>query len=100
MNPAAQQLPNLTEKTSSEAIATLITYGFYPKATTVGGYQSFAHPDGSIVHIRPDGEIVRTGPKIRGVTGKSYRRRYDQHGNQIKFIPGAGTHGTGERLRL
>jgi|GEM_PF-4815348 len=58
------------------------------------------HPDGSIIHIRPNGEIVRTGPKIRDMNGKTYRRRYDQYGNKIQFISGANTHSTGENLIL
>jgi len=77
---------------------TLSSYGFKIKAVTKGGYQTYAHPDGSVVHIRANGEIVRTGPKLKTADGKSYRRRYDQYGNQIQFIPGANTHNTGEVL--
>jgi len=100
MNPAAQQLRDLTGKTRSEAITILVTYGFQFNGSTEGGYETFEHPDGSIIHIRPNREIVRTGPKMLSATGKSYRRRYDQYGNQIKFIPGANTHSTGEKLSI
>lgn len=98
MEPAAQKLPDLTGKTPSEALTLLFSYGFKFKATTKGGYQTYVHPDGSVIHIRDNGEIVRTGPKLKTSDGKSYRRRYDQNGNQIQFIPGANTHNTGEIL--
>ena len=100
MNPAAQKLPDLTGQTLSEAIAILESYGFQFQTSTKGGYQTFEHPDGSIIHIRPNGEIVRTGPHIRGTEGKTYRRRYNRDGNQIKFEPGAKTHNTGEKVIL
>lgn len=98
MNPAAQQLPNLTGKTLIEAIAILNNQGFQFKTKTASGYETYQHPDGSQIHIRPNGEIVRTGPKLQDSSGKSYRRRSDQYGNKIKFIPGANTHNTGEIL--
>ena len=53
-----------------------------------------------MIHIRQNDEIVLTGPKIKTSQGKLYRRRYDQNGNQIQFIPGANTHNTGEKLVL
>ncbi|MDJ0516206.1 MAG: PASTA domain-containing protein [Trichodesmium sp. MO_231.B1] len=100
MIPAAQQLPDLTGKSKSEALTILSNYGFQFQAQTRGGYETFAHVDGSIIHIRPNGEIVRTGPKIKTSQGKPYRRRYDQNGNQIQFMPGENTHNTGEILIL
>ncbi len=100
MNPAALTLTNLTGKTKSEAITILTAQSFQFKHTTTGGYETFEHPDGSIIHIRPTGEIVRTRPKILAANGKYYRRRYDQFGNQIQFVPGANTHSTGEQLSL
>ncbi len=100
MHPAAQKLPNLTGLILEAAIATLANNGFEFKSTTKGGYQTFEHPDGSVIHIRPNGELVRTGPKIRDMNGKTYRRRYDQYGNQIQFVSGANTHSTGENLIL
>ena len=100
MNPAAQKLLDVTGKILSEAIIILESYGFQFQTSTKGSYQSFEHPDGSIIHIRPNGEIVCTGPKIRGTDGKSYRRRYHRDGNQIKFEPGANTHSTGEKVIL
>ncbi len=96
MTTAAQELPNLTGKTLSEALIILINQGFQFKTQTQGGYETFQHPDGSQIHIRPNGEIVRTGPKIKAGDGKSYRRRYNQYGNQIEFVSGAKTHNTGE----
>ena len=100
MNPASQMLPNLTGKTLSEALTILAAQGFSFKNSTVGGYESWEHPDGSIIHIRPTGEVVRTGPKMRSPSGRSYRRRYNQNGEQIEFTPGANTHSTGENLIL
>jgi beta-lactam-binding protein with PASTA domain len=100
MNSAAQQLPNLTGTTRSEASVILANQGFQFKTKTQGGYETFQHLDGSQIHIRPNGEIVRTGPKIRAANGKSYRRRYNQYGNQIEFVPGANTHNTGEIVNL
>ncbi|MEG4987696.1 hypothetical protein QUB08_18255 [Microcoleus sp. BR0-C5] len=98
MNVASQQLPNLTAQTKSEALVIIADSGFVFKTKTEGGYETFEHPDGSLIHIRPAGEIVRTGPKIKNDRGKSYRRRYDQFGNQIQFMPGSNTHSTGENI--
>lgn len=81
MNVADQQLPNLTGKTRLEARIVLSNHSFQFKSYTAGGYETYDHPDGSAIHLRPNGEIVRTGPKIRGNNGKYYRRRYDQFGN-------------------
>ncbi|MDK2408284.1 hypothetical protein QHH11_01330 [Aphanizomenon sp. PH219] len=100
MNIAAQQLPNLTGKTHSEVLIILSNQGFEFKTQTQGGYETFQHPDGSQIHIRPNGEIVRTGSRIKAVDGKSYRRRYNQYGEQIEFVSGANTHNTGEIVNL
>lgn len=75
MNPAASSLPNLTGKTKSEAITILSAQSFKFKSSTTGGYETFEHPDGSIIHIRPSGEIVRTGPKILASSGKYSNRQ-------------------------
>ena len=98
MNVASQQLLNLTAKNKSEALEIIADRGFVFKTKTEGGYETFEHPDGSLIHIRPAGEIVRTGPKIKNDRGKSYRRRQDQFGNQIQFMPGSNTHSTGENI--
>ncbi|MEG3850957.1 PASTA domain-containing protein [Microcoleus sp. herbarium19] len=98
MNVASQQLPDLTGKTKLEALIIIADSGFVFKTQTEGGYETFEHPDGSLIHIRPTGEIVRTGSKIKNDRGKSYRRRYDQFGNQMQFIPGSNTHSTGENI--
>ena len=100
MNAASQQLPDLTGKTKSEALVIIADSGFVFKTQTEGGYETFEHPDGSLIHIRPAGEIVRIGPKIKNDRGKSYCRRYDQFGNQIQFISGSNTHSTGENIIL
>ncbi|MFB2836036.1 PASTA domain-containing protein [Floridanema evergladense] len=70
MNSAASSLPNLTGKSKTEAITILNVQGFQFKSSTSGGYETFEHPDGSIIHIRPSGEIVRTGPKILASSDK------------------------------
>ena len=57
MNIAAQQLPNLTGKTHSEVLIILSNQGFEFKTQTQGGYETFQHPDGSQIHIRPNGKL-------------------------------------------
>jgi hypothetical protein len=90
---AATELENLTGKTRVEAKEYLEKAGFEYKGSTAGGYDKFYHPDGSKVQIRPDGEVVRTGPKIKSAEGKSYNPRVDQHGQFTQ------THNTGEVLK-
>jgi beta-lactam-binding protein with PASTA domain len=99
-NPRTYRARSVKGLTLSAAIVTLANNGFEFKSATKGGYQTFEHPDGSVIHIRPNGEIVRTGPKIQDMNGKTYRRRYEQNGNQIQFVSGANTHNTGEKLIL
>ncbi|WP_169263215.1 MULTISPECIES: PASTA domain-containing protein [Brasilonema] len=55
MNLAAQQLTNLTGKTRSEARTILTNQGFEFQTSTTGGYETYEHPDGSVIHIRPNG---------------------------------------------
>jgi hypothetical protein len=55
MNVASQHLPNLTAKTKSEALVIIADSGFVFKTQTEGGYETFEHPDGSLIHIRPAG---------------------------------------------
>jgi beta-lactam-binding protein with PASTA domain len=81
---AATELENLTGKTRVEAKEYLEKAGFEYKGSTAGGYDKFYHPDG---------EVVRTGPKIKSAEGKSYNPRVDQHGQFTQ------THNTGEVLK-
>jgi RHS repeat-associated protein len=85
---AASALPDLTGLTREAARDILEENGFKNKGTTPGGYEKWYHPDGSRVQIRPDGEIVRTGPKVDG-----YRPRIDAEGNRTD------SHNTGERVQ-
>jgi len=92
--PAAQSLPDLTGKTSVEADQELEKAGFKQGKTTAGGYQHWKHSDGSEIWIRPNGEIVRVGPKIKSTnTGKLYSPRFGPDGRQLKPTD---SHNTGE----
>lgn len=87
---AAQGLPNCTGVPGIKFIKKLSRAGFVSYGKTRGGYLEFRHTDGSVIWIRPNGEIVRLGPKIAGTTGKKYRPRFDQYGEKTH------THSTGE----
>jgi predicted RNA binding protein YcfA (HicA-like mRNA interferase family) len=89
---AAQMLPDLTGWTGVEAVQVIEGTGFAFHHTTRGGYDQFVHPDGSQVWIKPNGEVVRLGPKVKGRASKKYRPRFDQYGNLTK------SHSTGEKL--
>jgi len=75
---AAQTLPNLTGLTGVEAVQALDEVGFPFHHTTRGGHKQFGHPDGSQVWIKPNGDVVRLGPKVKGRATKKYRARFDQ----------------------
>ncbi len=65
--------------------------GFDYQSTSKGGYVRYKHPDGSEVYLRPNGEVVRLGPKVTpSGGGKPYAPRVDSSGNRID------THSTGE----
>ena len=65
--------------------------GFTYHSTTKGGYIRYTHGDGREVWIRPNGEVVRLGPKITPAGGgKAYKPRIDANGNRID------THNPGE----
>jgi len=66
--------------------------GFNDKGETAGGYREFEHEDKSKIYIRPDGEVVRTGPKVQipDENKRGYRPRVDQHGKITQ------DHSTGE----
>lgn len=89
---AAARVPNLTQRTLLEAEQRLTELEFRFKNTTAGGYRQWKHADGSVIWIRPNGEVVRTGPKIRSSSGKMYAPRIDQYGRR------ASEHNTGEFL--
>jgi len=94
--PSVLSLPNLSGRTEAEALEELKNIGFVYKSTTKGGYQQFKHPDGSIVWIRPNGEVTRSGPVVLSSEGKKYNPRFDQHGNKINV----DKHNTGEFLKI
>jgi predicted RNA binding protein YcfA (HicA-like mRNA interferase family) len=89
---AAQSLPDLTGWTAVQAVQAFEEAGFTFHHTTRGGYNQFNHSDGSQIWVKPNGEVVRLGPKVKGRASKKYRRRFDQHGNQTKL------HSSGEKL--
>jgi hypothetical protein len=82
--PSASRLPNLNGKSLSEAEETLRSEGFEFVNETAGGYRKYRAADGSEVHIRPDGEVVRLGPKIDpGPNQKNYAPRYGPDGQRL-----------------
>jgi len=91
---AAQVLPDLTGYKEREAAKALDQAGFVFHHTTAGGYMKYLHDDGSQIWIRPNGEVIRLGVKVKGRGGKGYRPRFDQQGNRTDL------HSTGEKLNL
>ncbi|ESP94651.1 RHS repeat domain-containing protein [Pseudoalteromonas luteoviolacea] len=100
---ASQGLPDLTGLSGEVAEDVLGDNGFGKTKTTKGGYQQWDHEDGSQVWVRPNGEIVRTGPKRpqkNNPNGKKVRDRYGPDGQQIPHEPGKETHSTGEKVQF
>ena len=59
--------------------------GFTYHATTKGGYVRYTHSNGSNVYIRPNGQVLRTGPpRTPAGGGKAYNPRVDAFGNRIQ----------------
>ncbi|MEU8151555.1 polymorphic toxin-type HINT domain-containing protein [Nonomuraea sp. NPDC048901] len=84
-------LPNLHGKSLAEAEQEIYSRGFTFKSETKGGYRRYDHSDGSVLWIRPNGEVQRIGPKIDpGPNQKNYSVRYGPDG---KVATG---HSTGE----
>ncbi|GAA0354611.1 hypothetical protein NE235_36235 [Actinoallomurus spadix] len=101
--PAAAQVPDLTGKSLEEAERELAEHGFTFKREAPSGYRLYVAADGSEIWIRPDGEVIRTGPKIDpGPNKRNYRYRYDQNGNLLPRNDANGNplnnHNTGERV--
>ncbi len=92
---ASGNLPDLSGKSKEEAEKELKKAGFEKKGTTKGGYEEYRHPDGSRVWVRPDGEIIRLGPKVQNPdpNKKGHRPRINPNGNVTD------SHNTGEILR-
>lgn len=89
---AVEQLPNLSGKTKEQTANILKELGFSEIGKTQGGYEKWYHSDGSKVYIRPNGEIVRTGPKIKSLNGETYRPRFGPDGKRTS------EHNTGEEI--
>ena len=65
--------------------------GFVYHGTTKGGFVRYRNTNGSEVWIRPNGEVIRLGPKVKPTGGgKAYHPRVDASGNPID------THNPGE----
>ena len=92
---AAEKLGNLSKLSRKEADEVLKNSGFEYKGKTPGGYDKYYHPDGSRVQIRPDGEIVRTAPKVQNSdpNKSGYRPRIDSDGELTE------EHNTGEYVK-
>lgn len=100
----AAAVPDLHGKSLKAAEDVLTGHKFAFAKETGGGYRCYASPDGSEIWIRPDGEVVRTGPKVDpGPNQKNYRDRYDQYGNRLPRHDEHGNplnnHSTGERVK-
>lgn len=89
---AVKTVQDLTGLTGPEAEELLEDAGFFFRKETAGGYLRYIHADGSQMWIRPDGEVIRLGPKVKGKSGKKYHPRFNQYGNTTKL------HSTGEKL--
>ena len=91
---AVELLPDLTGLPGYGAVTALHEFGFAFVSETKGGYDKYVHEDGSQVWIRPNGEVIRLGPKVKARSGKKYHPRFDQSGHTTKL------HSTGEVLDL
>jgi len=92
---AASRLPNLQGMDRADAHIAIRSQGFQLHGTTSGGYVRYRHPDGSEIWIRPNGEVMRLGPRP---PGQRHRPRYDSSGNvgvypQGEFLPPLPGHG-------
>jgi hypothetical protein len=92
---AATKLPNLQGMSRADAHIAIRNKGFQYHGTTSGGYVRYRHSDGSEIWIRPNGEVMRLGPKP---PGQPNRPRYDPSGNvadhpQGEFLPPLPGHG-------
>ncbi|MEW8000867.1 MAG: RHS repeat-associated core domain-containing protein [Candidatus Thiodiazotropha endolucinida] len=97
----AQNLPDQTGKEKEELEETLKERGFTKKQR--GSYDEWTAPDGSKVFVRPNGEIVRQGPKRPNPSdphnSPGIRDRFDQNGVRIPYNPGDTSHSTGEFVK-
>lgn len=95
---AAQDLPDHTGKAKVDLERELKNRGFEQKKR--GSYDEWTAPDGSKIFVRPNGEIIRQGPKrpnpVDPNNSPGIRDRFDQKGNKIPFNPEGNSHSTGE----
>jgi len=84
---ASQRLDNLNGVARSQAEVWLRSDGFSLRSTSSGGYQRWVHPDGSAIHIRPNGEVLRipttSAAQQFGARGKRDGVRVDAGTGQI-----------------
>ncbi len=86
-NPSA----NIQKPSRADFHITVRKKGYDFHAMTKDGYIQYRNTDGSRIWVRPDGEVIRLGPKVTPTEGgKRYRPRIDTTGNRI------GTHNPGE----
>ncbi|MGD9170916.1 MAG: hypothetical protein PVI97_12760, partial [Candidatus Thiodiazotropha sp.] len=97
----AQNIPDQTGRDKEELEETLIERGFTKKQR--GSYDEWIAPDGSKIFVRPNGEIVRQGPKRSNPAdphnSPRIRDRFDQNGNIIPYNPEGTSHSTGEIVK-
>lgn len=86
---AAARLSTLEGMDRADAHIAIRSLGFEYNGMTAGLYVRYRHSDGSVIWIRPNGEVMRLGPKL---PGQRYCPRYDPNGNvghhpQGEFLP-------------
>ncbi|MBS1538628.1 MAG: hypothetical protein JST20_12865 [Bacteroidetes bacterium] len=60
----------------SDLTMDLLQKGFQQPTTSKGGYITFNHSDGRIVHVKPTGEVIPVKPTVSS-SGKKYNERTD-----------------------
>ncbi|WP_373538028.1 hypothetical protein [Microcoleus sp.] len=101
----ASEFGDLTDMTRQEVDDFLRGLGAEIRPTK-GGYLEYEFADRSRVHIRIDGEVIRTPAPRYGSDGRRINKglRLDKDGSLIKTRdefgnPILGTHNTGEKVR-
>ncbi len=86
-NPGAtKNVSDLNGKSSSEANQALSKAGFENKGTSSGGFTTHKHSDGSKMTIKPNGTVIRNGPRtnVQSATGKKFNPRFDNTGRRTE----------------
>ena len=95
---ATIKVPNLSGFSLKKADEAIYKAGYKRRGDMIRGrYIEYRHLDGSKIWIRPNGEIVRGGPKIQPDPNKrAFHPRYDYTG---QLLPPQAQHHTGEFVK-